>query len=129
MMAIQPTLEFAVHAHSRAALIAMRPVPPAAGTLISVVASVTPQRGTVAGAVDVVEEEPQALTTSASATQMSERTGIEQPEITTECGVSVPEQTEGQARGALALVEDTDAVSVSRPNARGCFVSGPVRRD
>ena len=54
------TLELAVHAHSRAALTPIRPVPPEAGTLKSVTASVTPHRGTVAGAVAVVDEEPQA---------------------------------------------------------------------
>jgi hypothetical protein len=50
----------AVHAHSRAADTVTRPLPPDAGTLMSEAPSVTPHCGTVAGAVDVVEEEPQA---------------------------------------------------------------------
>jgi hypothetical protein len=66
------TLELAVHAHSRAALTPIRPVPPDAGTLKSVAASVTPQRGTVAGAVDVVDEEPHAAARMARVTTTSE---------------------------------------------------------
>ena len=58
--------ELAVHAHSRAVVMASDPVPPDAGTLRSVVASVTPHRGKVAGAVEVVDEDPQAVASTAA---------------------------------------------------------------
>jgi hypothetical protein len=68
-MVSHAAFEFAVHAHSRAVVTASVPLPPDAGTVRSVAPIVTPQRGTVAGAVDVdvVVDEPHAAAAIARA--------------------------------------------------------------
>jgi hypothetical protein len=66
-MVSQAALELAVHAHSRAVVIARVPLPPEAGTLNSAPATDTPQRGTLAGAVDVLDEDPQPAPAVAAA--------------------------------------------------------------
>ena len=59
-------VEFAVQAHSRAVLTPSVPLPPDAGTLSSAVLTVTPHRGTFAGAVEVEDEEPQPAAVAAA---------------------------------------------------------------
>jgi hypothetical protein len=66
-MVSQAALELAVHAHSRAVVIGRVPLPPDAGTLSSPAGTDTPQRGTFAGAVDVLEEDPQPAPAAAAA--------------------------------------------------------------
>ena len=61
-------VEFAVHAHSRAVVTLIVPPPPDAGTERSVSAIETLHRGTVEGAVDVVEELPHAAPVTAANT-------------------------------------------------------------
>ena len=65
-MLSQPASDAADHAHSRAVVTVMRPVPPSAGTVASVALSVTPQRAIVDGAVTVVVDDPQPLTAMAA---------------------------------------------------------------
>jgi hypothetical protein len=65
-MLSQPTSAAADHAHSRAVVTVMRPVPPSEGTVASVALSVTPQREIVDGAVTVDVDDPQPLTTAAA---------------------------------------------------------------
>lgn len=64
-MLSQPTSDAADHAHSRAVVTVMRPLPPSAGTVASIPLSVTPQRAIVDGAVTVDVDDPQPLTTAA----------------------------------------------------------------
>jgi len=59
-------VEFAVHAHSRAVVTVIVPPPPDAGTLSSESPIETLHRGTVEGAVDVVDEVPQAAPVTAA---------------------------------------------------------------
>ena len=61
--------EDAVHAHSRAVVTAIAPVPPAAGSGVSGPVTDTPHLDTVAGEVIVVDaDEPQAETATAAST-------------------------------------------------------------
>src|SRR5687768_5282876 len=65
-MLSQLASDAADHAHSRAVVTVMRPVPPSGGIVASVALSVTPQRAIVDGAVTVVVDDPQPLRTMAA---------------------------------------------------------------
>src|SRR4051794_37779272 len=85
--------ELAADAHSRAVDTATRPLPPPAGTLMSVDPSVTLHVGKVAGAVDVVDEDPHPARIRA------ERSETRRPDV--RCAI-----------GGLGAIKDSDALLV-----------------